>query len=158
MQDSDDLPLSRAEFEFLRALTDAGVPFLVVGLSAAVLQGADTATQDLDLWFASLADPRVSDAAIRAGGVLIWRITPAVLSGPDLERIDLVYHCDGLDSFYTEFAHAVTVDVCGIALKVLPLSRVIASKKAANRTKDRSVLPALEAALAVSAAKKPAGR
>ena len=31
-------------------------------------------------------------------------------------------------------------------LRVLPLARIIASKRAANRTKDKAVLPALELA------------
>lgn len=154
MQNLDDLPFSSAEYEFLRAVSEAGLPFLVVGLSAAVLQGADTATQDIDLWFRSIADPRVAAAATRAGAILISRTTPPLLSGPDLERIDLVYRCDGLEDFDLEFARAVTVDVCGIPLKVLPLDRVIASKKAANRKKDLAVLPALEAALAAIESKK----
>jgi hypothetical protein len=34
-------------------------------------------------------------------------------------------------------------------LRVLPLERIIESKRAANRPKDRAALPALEAALAV---------
>jgi hypothetical protein len=35
-----------------------------------------------------------------------------------------------------------------VKVKVLPLRRVISSKKAANRLKDQAVLPALKAALA----------
>ncbi|MDX2021693.1 MAG: hypothetical protein SF187_15735 [Deltaproteobacteria bacterium] len=153
MQDLDSLPFSAAEYEFLRAASEAGVPFLVVGLSAAVLQGADTVTQDIDLWFRSVSDPRVASAAVRAGGILIWRTTPPLISGPDLDRIDLVVHCHGLDDFDSEFARAVTIEVCGIPLKVLPLDRVIASKRAANRAKDQAVMPALEAALAATAQK-----
>jgi hypothetical protein len=36
-----------------------------------------------------------------------------------------------------------------VDVKVLPLPRIIASKRAANRPKDQAVLPALEAALRV---------
>jgi len=39
----------------------------------------------------------------------------------------------------------VTID--GVPLHVLPLPRVIASKRATNRPKDRAALPALEATL-----------
>jgi hypothetical protein len=40
------------------------------------------------------------------------------------------------------------MEVDGLHLRVLPLARVIHSKRAANRLKDRAVLPALYAALA----------
>jgi len=35
-----------------------------------------------------------------------------------------------------------------VVVKVLPIERVLASKRAANRPKDRAVIPALEAAIA----------
>ena len=57
MPDSDALPVSDEEIGLLRELTNAGVPFMLVGLGAAVLQGADAVTKDLDLWFRSIADP-----------------------------------------------------------------------------------------------------
>lgn len=46
-----DSALTEAECRFLAELNHLGVRFLLVGASAAVLQGANTATQDLDLWF-----------------------------------------------------------------------------------------------------------
>jgi hypothetical protein len=36
----------------------------------------------------------------------------------------------------------------GLVIKVLPIERVLASKGAADRPKDRAVIPALEAAIA----------
>ena len=41
MPASDGLPVSEQELQLLRELTAAGVPFMLVGLSAAVVQGAD---------------------------------------------------------------------------------------------------------------------
>jgi hypothetical protein len=38
--------------------------------------------------------------------------------------------------------------VPGLVVKVLPIDRVLASKRAADRPKDRAVIPALEAAIA----------
>jgi hypothetical protein len=59
-----DLPaLADAERAFLRALGERGVRFLVMGMGAAVLQGATAVTQDLDLWFEDLSDPRPKDLA-----------------------------------------------------------------------------------------------
>ena len=64
-----------------------------------------------------------------------------------LSRIDLVNHCHGLSDFGSEYDNAVDVDLEGIPLKLLPINRIIDSKKAANRPKDRAALPALRAAL-----------
>ena len=55
----------------------------------------------------------------------------------------------GLDGFEAEYARSRLLDVDGISVRVLPLERIIHSKRAANRPKDRAALPALEAALAV---------
>jgi hypothetical protein len=41
----DDFPLSKAELEFLRGLVRTNTRFLVVGVGAAVLQGADAVTR-----------------------------------------------------------------------------------------------------------------
>jgi len=47
---------SDEELAFLGELERRGVRFLVVGMSAAILHGVPGSTQDVDLWFESLAD------------------------------------------------------------------------------------------------------
>jgi hypothetical protein len=74
---------------------------------------------------------------------------PQVGGGTVGDRLDIVLSPQGLDSFDTEYARSKEIDIDGVMVRVLPLERVIASKRAANRDKDRAVLPALEAALAV---------
>ncbi len=148
MAPSDDFQLTDSERELLRRLVVAGVPFLVVGLGAAVLQGADASTQDLDLWFKSISDPRIGEAAAAAGGVFAWRADPPVIAGRGLDHIDVVVHCHGLKAFDSEYAKAAEVNLDGVMIKVLPLERVLASKRAAGRPKDRAALEALRAALA----------
>jgi hypothetical protein len=145
---SSDFPLSNPELVFLRELTLARSRFVVVGLGAAVLQGADTVTQDLDLWFRSLGDPAIAAAARKAGGVFVTRSNPPMIAGEGLDRIDLVTHCDGLKSFDAEYKKAIDIQVADFAIKILPLQRVIASKLAAGRPKDKAVLEALRATLA----------
>jgi hypothetical protein len=54
--------LNASELRFLRALLRRKVRFMVVGLSAAALQGAPVVTQDVDLWFENLSDPRIGEA------------------------------------------------------------------------------------------------
>ena len=147
MPDSSDFPLTDAELAFLRELVRRKTRFLLVGLAAAVLQGADAVTQDLDLWFRSLGDPAIAEAARAAGGVFAARTSPPMIAGEGLDRIDVVTRCQGLKSFDAEYAKAVDLSVLDFSIKILPLERVIASKSAAGRPKDKAVLEALRAAL-----------
>ena len=62
---------SEAELAFLRELNRAQVEFLVVGLSAAALQGAPVVTQDVDLWFRDLSDPGIRKALRKVGGAYV---------------------------------------------------------------------------------------
>ena len=66
MADSGDAWLSEAEIAFLRALDQRGVRYLVVGMSAAILQGVPGTTQDVDLWFESIGDERIGEVAARS--------------------------------------------------------------------------------------------
>lgn len=141
------LPISDEEYILIKELLQSGTKFLVVGMGAAVLQGANVSTQDLDLWFPAVSDPRISEAASKAGGILIWRSDPPAFAGPGLENLDIVFHCHGLNAFDVEYESAIDVPFAGMILKVLPLRRVIASKKAAGRPKDKASLPVLRTAL-----------
>lgn len=143
-----DSNVTDAEIVFLKELARRRVKFMVVGMSAAVIQGADLGTEDIDLWFKSLSDPGLDEAARRAGGIIAWRASPPMITGKGLDHIDIITRCDGLRTFDAEYAAAVDAEAFGVKLKVLPLRRVISSKKAANRLKDQAVLPALKAALA----------
>lgn len=147
-----ELALSDAERSFLRACNELGIRYLVVGLGAAVLQGADTVTADIDLWFADRGDARIHEAARRAGGLWIpghFGMMPPMLGGEALsDRFDVVTTMSGLPHFDAEYAHAHTIELDGLPVRVLPLARIIHSKRSAGRPKDLAVLPALEAALA----------
>jgi len=55
----------------------------------------------------------------------------------------------GLRSFDEEYAEALPVPLGDVEVMVLPLERILASKKALDRPKDRLVIPVLEDALAV---------
>jgi hypothetical protein len=145
----DDFALTPAERALLAALRRRGVRFLVVGLGAAVLQGAPVATQDLDLWFEHIDEEGLKLAASDAGGFWLpgFGMQPPGFGGEGLERIDVVLTAHGLNAFADEYAHAQELIVDEVPLTVLPLERVIASKRSTNRPKDRAALPALEAAL-----------
>jgi predicted nucleotidyltransferase len=145
----DDFALTSAERALLTALNQRGVRYLVIGLGAAVLQGAPVSTQDLDLWFERTGDEAVHQAARDAGGFWIapFGFHPPGIGGEGLDRIDVVLTANGLDDFASEYLRAIEHTVDGIVIKVLPLERIIVSKRSANRPKDLAALPALEATL-----------
>jgi hypothetical protein len=147
-----DFVLSEAERDFLRALNESGVRFMLVGMSGALLQGARGSTEDLDIWFESTAHPGIGEAARRVGG--FWAsgafgMRPPALGGAGLgDRFDVVLFLHGLGSFEDEYAHAVSGQIDGIPIRLLPLKRILASKRAAGRAKDLAQTPALEEAIA----------
>jgi hypothetical protein len=141
--------LSAKELAFLAALVEGNVRFIVVGLAAAALQGAPAVTQDVDLWFRDLADPRLVDALQRVGASYLppTASTPPLLAGAGTDLFDIVVHMHGLGSFDEESRQVLNVRIGRVDVPVLPLARIIASKKATGRPKDLSILPALEDAL-----------
>lgn len=144
-----DFALTPAEQRLFTALRDRGVRFLVVGLSAAVVEGAPVATQDIDLWFERIDDERIAKAAGDAGGFWVsgFGAQPPAFGGDEFTRLDVVLTAHGLRRFVDEYGDAVDRDIEGVVLRVLPLDRVIESKRATNRPKDLASLPALEATL-----------
>jgi hypothetical protein len=143
------LPLSESELQLLESLIRHQVRFLVVGLSAAALHGAPVVTEDVDLWFEDLHDPKFLRALreVGAGYVPPFGNNPPMLAGRNSEPFDVVISMSGLRPFADEFNRAVEIPVGRLRLKVLPLDRIVVSKTAANRPKDRLVLPVLRNAL-----------
>ena len=154
-----ELPLlTERELRFVRALVHHEVRFLIVGLSAAALQGAPVVTQDVDLWIGRLDDPRFVAALQQVGGAYVapTLLTPPMLAGEGLELFDLVLSMSGLRSFDEEWTDAIELTIGDVVTRVLPLKRILASKRAANRPKDRLVIPVLEEVVALQATR--AGR
>jgi len=145
----DDFALTPAERALFAALRTRGVRFLIVGMSAAVLEGAPVATQDIDLWFESLDSDEIKFAARDAGGFWIsgFGMQPPSFGGDGLSRIDVVVTAHGLRRFADEYENGIEHEIEGVVVRILPLERVIASKRATSRSKDAAGLPVLEAAL-----------
>lgn len=148
--DDFSAPLSTAEAAFLAALDERGVRYLVVGMSAALMQGVRGSTDDIDLWFLELGDHRIADAARSVGGFLVTRTQPPLLGGSFGERFDIVTHMSGLPSFDAEYENASVVDLgSGVRVRVLPLERILLSKRTANREKDQIAIAQIEQTLKV---------
>jgi hypothetical protein len=103
-------------------------------------------TQDVDLWFEDLADPRLAIALKEVGAAYVPPImlNPPMLAGAGSEMFDIVLRMDGLETFSEEWKRSRSIDVRGVLVKVLPLDRILASKRAANRPKDKLVIALLE--------------
>lgn len=151
-----DIVLTAAERALFEALDTLGVRYLIVGMGAALIEGAPGTTQDLDLWFGAIDDERLREAARKAGGFYTsgFGLQPPALGGEGLDRVDVVLTASGLESFDAEFKRARDFELDGVRVKVLPLERIIASKRAARRPKDAAQMPMLEAALAAQRARQ----
>lgn len=145
----DSFALTPAERALFAALKARGIKFLIIGLGAAVLEGAPVATQNLDLWFERLDTDQLTLAATDAGGFWVpaFGMQPPAFGGEGLSRIDVVLTAHGLRRFADEYDASIEREIEGVHVRVLPLDRVIASKRATARPKDAASLPALEATL-----------
>lgn len=128
-----------------RALQAEKIPFLIVGMSAAILQGAPGSTLDYDIWINLPPRQyiRVINVAQKLGAELFSNQAVA-LNGLS---VNFVYEPHGLKSFRTELRNAVWLDWQGVRIPVLPLERIIAAKEFIGRDKDLAQLPVLRAVL-----------
>jgi hypothetical protein len=130
---------------------------MVVGLSAATLQGAPVVTQDVDLWFEHLGEQKISQALCEVGAAYVPPSinNPPMLAGAGAELFDIVIRMDGIGTFAEEVKNCVLLPLGRHKLKVLSLERILASKIAANRPKDKLTIPVLRDALAATRSVKP---
>jgi hypothetical protein len=145
----EDFALTPAERALFTALRAHDIKFLIIGLGAAVLEGAPVATQDIDLWLDTVDSKVLALAAKDAGGFWVpaFGMQPPAFGGEGLSRIDVVLTAHGLGRFLDEYDAGIEREIEGVTVRVLPLERVIASKRATGRPKDAAALPALEATL-----------
>ena len=124
------------------------VRYLFIGKSGAILLGFPDTTQDADVFLEKTAENGA--ATVRALRDLAFQLSDSDVA--DIERckdfvqlkngpfdLDLVFAPDGIERF--EDAWTRRIDVEGF--HVCHPDDIIASKRAANRTKDREGLPRL---------------
>jgi hypothetical protein len=112
-------------------------------MSAAILQGCPATTLDTDLWID--LPPRQYMRVLRLCKTL-GAATRAntVVDLADGSTINFLYRVDGLLSFDREFKRAHRLKWLGMTVAVLPLPRILASKRFVGRPKDLAHLPLLE--------------
>ena len=144
-------------------LCDAGVEFIIVGGTSAVLQGAPITTNDLDI-----VHRRTPENVARLLAVLLQldatmrydfahrglRPTAEMLAGrgqinlsTSLGPIDPLCELDAGQGYDELLAHSQLMSDGEHVLRVLDLPTLIAVKTKAGRPKDRVVLPILIATL-----------
>jgi hypothetical protein len=137
------------EIKFLKELVKHKVRFMIVGLSAAALQGAPVVTQDIDLWFKDLSDTEIKKSLKKVNATLVPSVglNPPMFAGKHVELFDIVLNMHGLDKFEEEVKNTIKIPLDNVYVRVLKLERIIKSKQALGREKDKIVLPVLKDAL-----------
>ena len=131
---------------FLKALRKAEIDCILIGAMAAIEQGAPLMTVDYDFWvrLPERQYVRLLSIVQRLGGTVRARTLYELSDGT---QVNAIFKPDGLRSFETEWKQCRLSRLENVSVRVLPLPRVIASKRAANREKDLAVLPILERTL-----------
>lgn len=134
-------------FEFLEALIDARVRFLVVGAHALAAHGVARATQDLDVW----VEPTAGNAR------LVWEAleqfgAPAETLGISMDdflrpdtvvqfgvapnRIDILTGISGVPDFASAWGDRLQQELRGRTVPFLGRAAFLANKRASGRHKD----------------------
>jgi len=147
--------------KLLSVLAQHGVESIVVGGTAAVLNGAPISTFDLDLVYA-----RTEENVERLFAALeeldaLFRGDPRRIA-PDRSHLrtaghkllttkhgplDLLGSVEENTSYEDLLPDVVWFEVAGVAVRVVSLERLIAIKEKLTREKDRAVMPVLRATL-----------
>jgi len=137
-----------------RMLRETGLDVVMIGNAAAALQGAPVTTVDVDFLFQKTpANLRKLKKLARALDATILRPYYPVsdlyrVMAEDLAlQVDFMATVHGMRSYNSVKSRAISVDVGGEVLLVASLPDIIASKRAADRPRDRAVLDALATTL-----------
>lgn len=104
-------------------------------MAAAILQGVEGTTRDIDLWLDLPVRQymRAINLSLRAGAQMLRN---TVVELEDGTLVNFVYEVTGLKSFRTERREARTLRFHGMRIPVLPLTAIRRSKAAILRPKD----------------------
>jgi hypothetical protein len=117
------------------ALQAEKVRFQLIGMSAALLQGVEGTTRDVDLWIdlPPRQYMRMINLSRRLGAQMVRN---TVVELQDGTLVNFVYEVGGLGEFAKEFRKAKRLSFHGLCVAVLPLELIKRSKEAIRRPKD----------------------
>lgn len=120
----------------LEALEAEKIRYMLIGMSAAIVQGVMGTTMDVDVWLdlPSRQYMRVQNLA-RLLGCSVGANT--VVYTPDGTPVNFVFgEVGGIGSFSAEFRHKQKMTFRGKKIPVLKLERILKSKETLRRDKD----------------------
>ena len=125
----------RPVVRFLAALEEEKIRYMLIGMSAAIVQGVMESTLDIDLWIDLPARQyiRLQNLARKQGGAMGATTVTYLKDGTPL---NFVFEVDGLGSFAQEFRHTKRLLFQGRETPVLKLERILKSKEFIRRDKD----------------------
>lgn len=115
-------------------------------MTAAVYQGVMINTMDTDIWvdLPTRQHIRLWNIIRSQGGSALSQTLYVLADG---KVVNFLFEVTGLGKFAAEFRHALTVRMERLPVKVLPLARILKSKKAILRDKDLAHIPLIERVL-----------
>jgi predicted nucleotidyltransferase len=141
-------------FTIAKAIHRQGLEVVMIGNSAAALQGAPVTTIDIDFLFRKTPAnlKKLKAIAKELGGVLLKPYYPSsdlfrLMRDEDTLQLDFMATIHGIRSFEGLRSRAKRIDLGGHSILVAGLADIIKSKRAAGRAKDRAVLEILKKAL-----------
>ena len=146
--------------EILRVLAEHRVDFIVIGGTAAYMQGSPLLTEDVDVVPATGPEnlARLSaalnalEAKVRAAGIepLAFRHDADSLAAARIWNLttkhgdlDITTRPSGTQGYDDLRRDAITVTLRGVEVRLASLADIVRSKEAAGRDKDRRALPIL---------------
>lgn len=119
----------------LEALEAEKIRYMLIGMSAAVVQGVMGTTLDVDLWIdlPSRQYMRVQNLARKSGCVIAAN---TVVYASDGTPLNFVFEVNGLGTFQKESKYTTRLAFHGKKIPVLKLERILKSKEFIRRDKD----------------------
>ena len=120
----------------LEALEEEQIGHIIIGMSAAIAQGVMANTLDVDIWIDLPARQymRVQNLARKCGATIAANTVVYLVDGTP---VNFVYEVTGLEGFSRERRHVIHARIHGHDVPVLRLERILRSKEAIRRDKDK---------------------
>jgi predicted nucleotidyltransferase len=140
--------------DFIKALNDAEVAYILVGGYSVILHGYARTTGDLDIWVqrTSVNYKKLKFAFLKFGmpvfdmtedNFLYHENWDVFTFGLPPVAIDIMVSVKGI-SFDSAFQNSLEINEDGLPVRLIHLSDLIVAKKAANRPKDQDDLQNLQ--------------
>jgi len=140
--------------DFIQALTNNHVKYVLVGGYSVILHGHTRTTGDLDIWVEkSESNYDLLVQAFNEFGLSLFDMTKSnFLSNPQLDvftfgrppvSIDIITSIKGC-VFDQVFNNSLIIEIEGIEIRLIRLNDLLVAKKAANRPKDNDDINHLE--------------